>query len=56
MNRRQSVVSPRLHMGCGESLHSKLLLGTPRPLVREEAGKTRRESGKAKTARGRTRG
>ncbi|MFP5505302.1 MAG: hypothetical protein ACLGH6_03820 [Gammaproteobacteria bacterium] len=56
MNRQQTVVCPRLHMGCGESLHSQLLLGEPRPLVRETAGKARRAAGKVKTLRSRTRG
>lgn len=54
MNRHQGIVCPRLHMGCGESLHSQLLIGTPRPFAREAAGKTRRKSDKANTARGRT--
>lgn len=55
MNRHLVIACPRLHMGCGESLHSQLLLDTPRPFAREAAGKTRRKSDKANTARGRTR-
>ena len=57
MNRHQAVACPRLHMGCGESLRSQLLLSAPRPFVRDEAGdKRRKQSGNAETARGRTRG
>lgn len=56
MNRQQTVACPRLHMGCGESLYSQLLLGEPRPLVREAAVKARRTAGKVKTLRSRTRG
>jgi hypothetical protein len=56
MNRQQSVACPRLHMGCGESLRSQLLLGVPRPFARAVAGKARLDAGSTKTARGRTRG
>jgi hypothetical protein len=35
MNRHQGETHLRLHMGCGESLHSRLLLGPPRRAPRE---------------------
>lgn len=56
MNRQQPAACPRLHMGCGESLHSQLLLGAQRPLAREAAVKARRAAGEVKTVRSRTRG
>jgi hypothetical protein len=56
-NRHQTVACPRLHMGCGESLRSQLLLSAPRPFMRDEAGgQHRKQSGTAETARSRTRG
>lgn len=49
-------VLPRLHMGCGESLHSKLLLGVAHRMRAELAGKAPGRTDKSKTTRGRTRG
>ncbi|MFN2308159.1 MAG: hypothetical protein ABR553_00275 [Gammaproteobacteria bacterium] len=49
-------VPVRLHMGCGESLRSQLLLGIPRPLPRDPAGGVRRAAPGAKRPRDRQRG
>ncbi|MBU1190703.1 MAG: hypothetical protein KKA36_09050 [Gammaproteobacteria bacterium] len=47
---------PRLHMGCGESLRSKLLLAVPQPLRNESVDQPPRKISAGKTKHGRARG
>lgn len=56
MNQYPLGVHPRLHMGCGESLRSKLLLAVPPPLHHEQINRAQRKHDAVKTTRGRTRG
>lgn len=56
MNQYPLGAFPRLHMGCGESLRSKLLLAVPPPLRNELIDRPQRKNDAVKTTRGRTRG
>ena len=56
MHQNSIGVHPRLHMGCGESLRSKLLLAVPPPLRDESVKQPSRKINKAKTTRGQVRG
>jgi hypothetical protein len=54
MNRHQGEPHLRLHMGCGESLHSRLLFGPPRKLRDISARRLLKASGKTRGDRTRT--
>lgn len=55
MNQNQTAVYHRLHMGCGESLRSKLLLDVPPPLQVEMIDRPQPKLNAVKTSRGQAR-
>lgn len=56
MNHHPMNGGPRLHMGCGEALRSKLLLIVPPQLSRQGVNKPQPKLTQRKPTRGRVRG